>query len=100
MDVSIIIVNYNTKDLTSQCIDSIYEKTQGVRFEIILVDNASTDGSKEVFEKDTRITYIYSDENLGFGRANNLGAKVAKGKYLFLLNSDTISPVISPSSIV
>ena len=64
MDVSIIIVNYNTKDLTSQCIDSIYEKTQGVRFEIILVDNASTDGSKEVFEKDTRITYIYTESSI------------------------------------
>ena len=90
MDVSIIIVNYNTKDLTSQCIDSIYEKTQGVRFEIILVDNASTDGSKEVFEKDTRITYIYSDENLGFGRANNLGLSTTQGRNILFLNPDTI----------
>ena len=90
MDVSIIIVNYNTKELTSQCIDSIYEKTSGVSYEIILVDNASKDGSKEFFEKDPRVIYIYSDENMGFGRANNKGAEYASGKYLFLLNSDTI----------
>lgn len=90
MDVSVIIINYNTRQMTAECIDSVFEKTRGIKFEIILVDNASTDGSKEFFEKDSRITYIYSDENLGFGRANNLGAKVAKGKYLFLLNSDTL----------
>jgi len=93
MDVSIIIVNYNTKELTSQCINSIYEKTYGVSFEVILVDNASTDGSREFFERDIRITYIYNNENLGFGRSNNTGAKFAKGKYLFLLNSDTILPM-------
>ncbi|GHS85906.1 glycosyl transferase [Bacteroidia bacterium] len=90
MDVSIIIVNYNTKQLTANCIDSVFEKTEGINFEIILVDNASTDGSKEHFRNDARIQFIESDENLGFGRANNLGAKYAKGKYLFLLNSDTI----------
>ena len=67
IDVSIIIVNYNTKQLTSDCIDSIVEKTQGISYEIILVDNASTDGSKEIFAKDDRITYIYSERNGGFG---------------------------------
>lgn len=90
MDVSVIIVNYNTLKMTSECIESIYAKTSGVEYEIILVDNGSTDGSKEYFEKDNRIKYIYSNENLGFGRANNLGAKYSNGKYLFLLNSDTI----------
>ena len=90
MDVSIIIVNFNTRQMTSECIDSIIEKTQGLEFEIILVDNASTDGSKEFFEKDERITYIYSEKNGGFGYGNNLGMKVAKGKYFFLLNSDTL----------
>lgn len=93
MDVSIIIVNYNTKALTSQCINSIYDKTLGISFEVILVDNASTDGSKEFFERDNRITYIYSNENLGFGRANNVAVKGARGKYLFLLNSDTFLPM-------
>lgn len=88
-DVSIIIVNYNTISLTKQCIDSVFEKTSGVVFEVILVDNASTDGSKDLFEKDNRIRYIYSEKNLGFGRANNLGYGQAHGEYLFLLNSDT-----------
>lgn len=90
MDVSIIIVNYNTCKMTCECIDSIVEKTHGISYEIILVDNASTDGSKEFFERDNRITYIYSEKNGGFGYGNNLGMKVARGKYLFLLNSDTL----------
>lgn len=90
MDVTIIIVNYNTLELTNACVDSIAEKTSGINYEIILVDNASTDGSKEFFENDARIKYIYSTENLGFGRANNLGYKQSTGKYIFLLNSDTL----------
>lgn len=90
MDVSVIIVNYNTCKMTCECIDSIVEKTKDVEYEIILVDNASTDGSKEFFEKDSRIKYIYSERNGGFGYGNNLGMKVAKGKYFFLLNSDTL----------
>lgn len=90
MQVSIIIVNYNTKDITENCIASIISQTKDVEYEIILVDNASADGSKEYFEKRNGIHYIYSNENLGFGRANNLGAEKAKGELLFLLNSDTI----------
>lgn len=90
MQVSIIIVNYNTKKITNDCIDSIISQTKDIEYEIILIDNASTDGSKEYFEKRNDIKYIYSNENLGFGRANNLGAKEAKGDFLFLLNSDTL----------
>lgn len=91
MDVSIIIVNYNTKDLLEDCLNSIYKHTVDLKFEIIVVDNASTDSSQEfiksVFPK---VVLIESETNLGFGRANNLGAKYAKGEYLFILNSDTI----------
>lgn len=90
LEVSIIIVSYNTLKLTKNCLESIFFQTSGVSFEVILVDNASTDGSKEFFSADKRIKYIYSEENLGFGRANNLGYKQAKGKYIFLLNSDTV----------
>lgn len=90
MDVSVIIVNYNTKKLTKNCIDSIFEHTSDIEFEVILVDNASTDGSVDLFKNDSRICFIESGSNLGFGKANNLGAQNAKGKYLFLLNSDTI----------
>ena len=92
MDVSIIIVNYNTLELTKNTIDSVNEKTKDLNYEIILVDNASTDGSVEFFEKEykNKIIFIKNDENLGFGRANNRGIKIAKGKYVFLLNSDTL----------
>ena len=58
MDVSVIIVNYNTKNLTADCIRSVIDKTSGVDYEIILVDNASTDGSKEQFENDARLKSI------------------------------------------
>lgn len=89
-DVSIIIVNYNTRQMTNECIDSIINYTNGLNYEIILVDNGSSDGSKEFFEKKEGIIYIYSDENLGFGRANNIGAEIAKGEFIFFLNSDTL----------
>ena len=90
MDVSVIIINYNTRQMTAECIDSVFEKTKDIKFEIILVDNASTDGSKEFFEQDKRIIYIYNNENLGFGRANNIGIEVAKGRNILFLNSDTL----------
>lgn len=90
INVSVIIVNYNTCRMTAECIDSVFEKTKDIEFEVILVDNASTDGSREYFETDNRIRYIYSYENMGFGRANNLGMATARGEYFFLLNSDTL----------
>ena len=91
MQVSIIIVNYNTKDITLNCLKSIYEHTTGIDFEIIVVDNASSDNSVEVIKAIyPLVKIIESNENLGFGRANNLGAKYAQGEYLFLLNSDTL----------
>ena len=88
--VSVIIVNYNTRVLTSECIKSIYHQTKDVKFQIILVDNDSSDGSVDYLRKSfPLIDIIESPSNLGFGRANNLGAKIAKGDFLFLLNSDT-----------
>lgn len=90
MDVSIIIVNYNTKELTRTCINSVFSKSLGIDFEIILVDNASTDGSREFFIKDSRILFVPLSENLGFGRANNEGFKRATGKYVLCLNPDTL----------
>ena len=89
MDVSVIIVTYNTLALTRDCIDSIFRHTANVQFEVIVVDNASEDGSYDYFSKDRRIIYVYSQENMGFGRANNLGLEYASGEYIFLLNSDT-----------
>lgn len=88
MDVSIIIVNYNTLELTKNCIRSIKENTIDCTYEIILVDNASTDGSVEYFSKKDYIRFFSQSENLGFGKANNIGIRAALGKYVFLLNSD------------
>lgn len=91
MDVSIIIVNYNTAKMTGECIESIYQHTTGIDFEIIVVDNNSTDNSISYLKgKFPDIEIITLKENIGFGKANNYGAKIARGKYLFLLNSDTL----------
>lgn len=91
IDVSIIIVNYNTKDLILHCLQSIFEKTVDIRFEVIVVDNASVDGScAAIKEKFPQVCLVSSENNLGFGKANNLGVKQALGTFLFLLNSDTL----------
>lgn len=76
--------------MTDECICSVIEKTSGISYEIILVDNASIDGSKEFFSKDKRVMYIYNDENLGFGKANNKGIEIAQGRNILFLNSDTL----------
>ena len=91
MDVSIIIVNFNTKELITNCIQSIYEKTIGIAYEIIVVDNASVDGSQQMIsEKYSDVKLIELNENIGFGRANNAAIKIALGKYILFLNSDTL----------
>lgn len=91
MDVSIIIVNYNTRQLLANCLASIFKETRDVSYEVIVVDNASSDGSRDfICLLYPQVIWINSGENLGFGRANNLGVKNAKGEYLFFLNSDTI----------
>ena len=92
MDVSIIIVNYHSAGMVIDCINSIHAQTRGITYEVIVVDNASNDGSVERLRDafGDQITLIASPENLGFGKANNLGARQASGKYLFLLNPDTV----------
>lgn len=91
LDVSVIIVSYNTKDITLACLESVYTYSKYLSFEVIVVDNASRDDSVlAIKEKYPETIIIQSDVNLGFGKANNLGSKISKGKYVFLLNSDTI----------
>lgn len=90
-DLSITIVNYNTKDLLRQCIKSIYEQTKEISFEIIVVDNASNDGSVEMLKSEfPEVKIIANKENLFFTRAHNQALRVSKGRYLMILNSDTI----------
>ncbi len=97
IDLSIIIISFNTKEITKNCIDSINRSLykSKIKYEIIVVDNNSHDGSKELLEKlakdkSTKVVYHQTNDNLGFGRGNNVGVKIAKGKYILLLNSDTI----------
>jgi GT2 family glycosyltransferase len=90
VEVSVIIVNYNTFEITSNCIKSVIENTS-VSYEIILVDNASTENNPDLFkELFPKITLIKSTKNIGFAKGNNLGIAVANGTYILLLNSDTI----------
>lgn len=89
MDVSVIIVNYNTTNLTIQSIESVHKFCKNNTFQIILVDNASTDRSIEnILVQYPKIITIFNSTNLGFGAANNIGIKIAKGEFVFLLNSD------------
>ncbi len=91
MDVSIVIINYNTFKLTCECIQSVIEKTQGLVYEIVLVDNGSTEVDPDEFlEKFPKIILIKSQTNLGFAVGCNRGINQAIGNYILLLNSDTI----------
>jgi len=91
VDVSIIIVAWNVRKLVYDCLKSVYEQIKTIDFEVIYVDNASEDGSVEMVKEqfgDVRI--IENDENKGFIKANNQGIEISKGRYVLLLNSDTV----------
>jgi len=89
-DLSIIIVNWNTRDLLRKCLKSIYDNTSKLNFQVFVIDNASRDGSAEMVKKAFPQTYlIRNKENLGFARGNNQGFSRAKGRYILLLNPDT-----------
>lgn len=91
MDISIIIVNWNTRDLLRNCIGSVYKTIYDVTFEVIVVDNASRDGSASMLRKEyPQVEIIQNEENRGFGAANNQAMRVMNGKYALLLNSDTV----------
>ncbi|MBN2593271.1 MAG: glycosyltransferase family 2 protein [Sedimentisphaerales bacterium] len=91
MDVSIIIVSWNTKGLLRDCLSSVCENAGEIDYEIIVIDNASTDGSAEMVKNDFKqVILIENSENRGFAAANNQGMAIAKGRYVLLLNSDTV----------
>lgn len=94
LDLSIIIVNYNTKEFLKRCIASIVGNVKGVSYEIIIVDNASSDGSPSeilnIKNKTSNMREILNNENVGFSKANNQGIKISqKSKYVLFLNPDT-----------
>ncbi|MFG6685351.1 glycosyltransferase family 2 protein [Mariniflexile sp. HNIBRBA6329] len=91
IELSVIIVNYNGVSFFKKCFDSLKENLSGVSFEIIVVDNNSTDNSCDFLRINfPEVKLIASGENLGFGRGNNLGVENAQGKTILLLNNDTI----------
>jgi len=97
MLLSIIIVNWNMKNLLEQCLRSIFENTKDIEYEIFVVDNASSDGSAQmVREKFLQVKLIENNRNVGFARANNQVLSQSQSKYLLLLNNDTI---ILPNAI-
>jgi len=88
-DVSVIIVSFNTREVLRQCLESVVDNARGLEAEILVVDNASSDGSPEMVEQDfPQARLIRSAVNLGFGAANNLAMAQARGGYIVLLNSD------------
>ncbi|KKQ52588.1 hypothetical protein A2865_03650 [Candidatus Woesebacteria bacterium RIFCSPHIGHO2_01_FULL_39_17] len=98
-DLSIIILNYKTKKLTLDCINSVVKNSKGISLEIIVIDNASNDGSVEALRRSIKrlssqvgimAKLIVNKENLGFAKANNQGMGIAGGNYILLLNSDTL----------
>lgn len=93
MDLSVIILNWNTKKLLHDCLESVFKQTEGIEFEVIVVDNASTDGSVEAIQKlkikNQKLTIVKNKKNLGYAAGNNQGIKKAKGDWILLLNTDT-----------
>ena len=90
-DVSVIIVNWNTKDLLLKCIQSIHDTTREIDYEIIVVDNGSNDGSQDALnDRFPEVKLIENRRNLGFARANNIGIQASQARYECLVNSDVL----------
>ncbi len=93
IDVSILVVSYNTCAMTRAALDSVLTETKDVSYEVIAVDNASVDGSADMIASHPlHPQFIRLNENIGFARANNLAARHARGRYILLLNPDTLVP--------
>jgi GT2 family glycosyltransferase len=94
LDLSIIVVSFNTREMTLECLRSVIQESRGSTFEVLFIDNGSTDGSfksvQSEFGSDSRFNIIESKENLGFAGANNRMADSARGEYILLLNPDTV----------
>ncbi len=93
MKLSVIIVNYNVKYFLEHCLNAVSKACKNIEAEIIVVDNASTDGSRSFLEaRFSNVKFIWNETNLGFSKANNLGLKFTTGEYTLFLNPDTIVP--------
>jgi GT2 family glycosyltransferase len=93
VEVSVCIANWNCRELLRACLESLLDQPQGVRLEVIVVDNASADGAADMVEQEFPEVVLYRNAaNLGFARANNQAARRSQGEYLFFLNNDTVVP--------
>jgi len=91
MDLSVIIISHNTRELTANAVESVLRSNTRYRFEVIVVDNASTDGSAEaIAARFPEVRLVRNAKNVGFARANNQAIRLARGRYILLLNSDTV----------
>lgn len=106
-DLSVIILSYNTSELTKRCTSSLLKNLRNIpklTFEIIIVDNASKDGSvkmlKELKNSNSEIQLILKNSNLGFAKANNIALKIAKGRYILYFNSDVISENVNYGELI
>jgi GT2 family glycosyltransferase len=89
LDISIIVVNWNGRDLLARCLQCVEATVKQAAYEVIVIDNASTDGSQAMVRRDfPRVKLIENAQNVGFAKANNQGMEIAQGRYVLLLNSD------------
>jgi len=90
IDVSIVIVSLNIKELLEKCLDSVFKNKESIKFEVFVSDNGSSDGTAEMVEKKfPQVKLLRNNANIGFGPGNNVAMKKAKGRYVLLLNPDT-----------
>lgn len=98
--LSIIILSYNTRDITLKCLDSVFKSINTNNIEVIVIDNGSQDGSKEILQGKSNLKIILNEKNLGYSKGNNQGIKAAQGEYILFLNSDVIIDQIDFNQLI